>query len=63
MGIVIEFKYASSIPALDEACGRAMTQIKARRYDERLRNDGRSDILAYGMAFSKKWCKVVCEKL
>ncbi len=63
MGIVIEIKYASSIPALDEACGRAMTQIKARRYDERLRNDGRSDILAYGMAFSKKWCKVVCEKL
>ena len=63
MGIVIEIKYASSIPALEEACGRAMTQIKARRYDERLLNDGRSDILAYGMAFSKKWCKVVCEKL
>lgn len=62
-GIVIEIKYAPSIPALDEACGRAMTQIKARRYDERLRNDGRSDILAYGMAFSKKWCRVVCEKL
>ena len=62
-GIVIEIKYAPSIPALDEACGRAMMQIKARRYDERLRNDGRSDILAYGMAFSKKWCRVVCEKL
>ena len=40
-----------------------MEQIKARRYDERLRNDGREDILAYGVAFWKKRCKAVCKKL
>ena len=40
-----------------------MEQIKARRYDERLREDGREDILAYGIAFNKKRCKAVCERL
>ena len=34
-----------------------------RRYDERLRNEGRNDILAYGIAFCKKKCKVVVERL
>lgn len=62
-GIVIEVKYASSIAALDEGCRKAMAQIKERRYDERLRNDGRENILAYGIAFCRKRCKVVCEKL
>ena len=62
-GIVIEIKYVSSIAALDEGCKKAMTQIKDRRYDELLRNDGRDHILAYGIAFCKKRCKVVCEKL
>ena len=62
-GMVIEVKYAPTFKGLDEACTKAMTQIKERRYDERLRNDGREDILAFGIAFSKKRCKVVCEKL
>ena len=63
MGIVIEVKYAASIAALDEGCRKAMAQIKERRYDERLRSDGRENIIAYGIAFCKKRCKVVCEKL
>ena len=42
---------------------KAMEQIKARRYGERLRNEGREDILAYGIAFHKKRCKAVCERL
>ena len=62
-GIVIEVKYAPSIAALDEGCRNAMKQIQQRRYDERLRNDGRENILAYGIAFCKKRCKVICEKL
>lgn len=48
---------------LDKACERAMEQIKNRRYDTELREDGRDDILAYGIAFCKKRCKVVVEKL
>lgn len=62
-GIVIEVKYATSIAGLDEGCKKAMEQIKVRRYDEKLRNDGRENILGYGIAFCKKRCKVVCEKL
>ena len=62
-GIVIEVKYAREIAALDEGCQRAMAQIIERRYDERLRNDGRENILAYGIAFYKKRCKVVCGDL
>lgn len=62
-GIVIKVKYASTLSGLDEACTRAMAQIKERRYDERLRNEGREDIMEYGIAFGKKRCKVVCEKL
>ena len=63
MGIVIEIKYAATFQGLGEACAKAMEQIKARRYGERLRNEGREDILAYGIAFNKKRCKAVCERL
>ncbi len=62
-GLVIEVKYASSISALERVCREAMAQIKARRYDEKLRNEGREDIGAYGIAFSRKRCKVMFEKL
>lgn len=62
-GIVIEVKYAASIEGLDAECKKAMEQIKVRRYDEKLRNDGRENIFGYGIAFYKKRCKVVCEKL
>lgn len=62
-GIVIEVKYANTISGLDDACDRAMKQIRDRRYDEALREDGREDIIVYGIAFCRKRCKVVCEKM
>ena len=62
-GMIIELKYAATFLELDGACEKAMQQIGDRRYDEALRNDGRENILAYGIAFCKKRCKVVCEKL
>ena len=61
-GIVIEVKYASSVAGLEKACEEALRQIREKRYDERLRNDGRTDVLTYGIAFSRKRCKVVCER-
>lgn len=63
VGIVIELKCAHSMNELDKACERAMEQIKNHRYDAELREDGRNDLLAYGIAFCKKRCKVVVEKL
>ena len=62
-GIVIEVKYAKEMKELDAACEAAMAQIKNKRYDEALRDEGRCDILAYGIAFCRKRCRVVGEKL
>lgn len=62
-GIIIELKYAHTMNDLEKACERALGQIRDRRYDEALREDGRDDVLAYGIAFYKKRCKVVVEKL
>ena len=62
-GIVIEVKYAKEMKELDAACETAMAQIKNKRYDEALRDEGWCDILAYGIAFCRKRCRVVGEKL
>ena len=62
-GIIIEVKYAREIKGLDAACDAAMAQIKDKHYDEALRDEDRCDILAYGIAFCRKRCRVVGEKL
>ena len=62
-GIIIEVKYSKEIKGLDAACDAAMAQIKDKRYDEALRDEDRCDILAYGIAFCRKRCRVVGEKL
>ena len=61
-GIVIEVKYAKEMKELDTACEAAMAKIKDKHYDEALRDEGRCDILAYGIAFCRKRCRVVGEK-
>lgn len=63
LGIVIEVKYAKEFKGLDAACDAAMAQIKQKGYDETLRDEGRCDFLAYGIAFCRKRCRVVGEKL
>lgn len=62
-GIIIEVKYSSSFTGLEKSCDTALTQIKERRYDEKLRNEGRNEILAYGISFCKKRCCVKVENL
>lgn len=62
-GIIIELKSVDKITDLDSACKRAMSQIHDRKYDDYLRNEGKDNILAYGIAFYKKRCKVIVEKL
>lgn len=62
-GIVVELKYTKEFQEMEQACEKALTQIKDRRYQEYLRNDDRQDILLYGIAFCKKRCRVVAERM
>ena len=62
-GIIFELKYSKEAIGLEKACEKAIEQIKSRRYSEYLKNDGRHDMMFYGIAFYKKRCKVVVEKL
>ncbi len=62
-GMVIEVKYSPTLAGLDAACAAAMAQIKEKHYDERLRNEGRENITAFGIAFWKKRCRVVFERM
>ena len=62
-GLVVELKSVSGITELDGACARALQQIQERHYDEYLRDEGREDIWAYGIAFYKKRCRVMAERI
>ena len=61
-GIIAELKYTKEFNEMEQACQKALEQIRNRRYEEYLLNDGRSEILLYGIAFCKKRCKVVVSK-
>lgn len=56
-------KYSPTLAVMESVCVTALEQIKSKRYDERLRNEGRENVTAFGIAFCKKRCRVVFEKL
>ena len=62
-GIVVELKYTKDFSEMKVACQKALTQIKDRRYQEYLLNDDRKDIRLYGIAFCKKRCCAISEKI
>ena len=62
-GIVVELKYTKEYKDMEQTCRNALDQIKDRRYQEYLVNDGRNDIMLYGMTFCKKRCRVVVERM
>lgn len=62
-GVIVELKYAQTMTAMEKSCAKALAQIRAKRYAEYLHNNGREKVLLYGIAFCKKRCKVVAEKL
>ena len=61
-GMIIELKYSKSFSGLEKSCKDAIAQVRNRRYDTYLKNDGRQNILVYGIAFCKKKCKVMIEE-
>lgn len=62
-GVIVELKYAQTMTAMEKSCAKALAQILAKRYAEYLHNNGREKVLLYGIAFCKKRCRVVAEKL
>ena len=62
-GIVVELKYTKSFDELKAASMKALEQIRDRRYQEYLLNDDRKNIRLYGIAFCKKRCCAISEKL
>lgn len=62
-GIVVELKYTKSFDELKAASQKALDQIQDRRYQEYLLNDDRKSIRLYGIAFCKKRCCAISEKL
>lgn len=60
VGCVFEIKYAEN-GNFDEACRKAMQQIKDKKYADILKQEGFEKIYLYGIAFYKKFCKVVYE--
>ena len=51
------------VDVVEGNCRLKQALIKDKRYDEALKEEGRCDILAYGIAFCRKRCKVIGEKL
>lgn len=62
-GIIIELKHAQSYIAMENSCENALAQIDDRQYVQYLTNDDRHDVIAYGIAFHKKKCRVLAKKL
>ena len=62
-GIVVELKYTKNFDELKAASQKALDQIRDRRYQEYLLNDERKSIRLYGIAFCKKRCCAISEKL
>lgn len=61
IGIVIEIKYPEG-GDLEAGCREALKQIEEMGYKERLKDDGMSTIIKYGIACRKKECMVRVEK-
>ncbi len=62
-GLVIEIKSVDKITELDNACIGAIKQIHDRKYYDYLINEGKDDILLYGIAFYKKTCRVMVDTI
>ncbi len=61
-GIIFELKTVTGINEMEAACQRAIRQIREKHYADCLLDEGRQNILMYGIAFYKKRCRVKAEK-
>jgi hypothetical protein len=44
---------------MERACNEALVQIDCKKYASYLKDEGMKQIIRYGIAFYKKYCKVM----
>lgn len=60
--MVLELKLAATYKDLEEACNRALVQIKEKAYDSWLPEEGYTQALHYGISFYRKQCRIKAER-
>ena len=63
LAVVIELKAVKDIKKLDDACQSAIKQIEEKEYASELIEHEFNKILAYGIAFCGKKCKVIVKEI
>lgn len=63
LGFIVELKVVKDEDELEAACDAALNQIEDKEYMTILRHDRVKDILAYGIAFCRKQCRVKVKRL
>lgn len=61
-GIILELKYSKTLSGMEDACDRALAQIREKEYETALLREGMTTIYSYGIAFCRKVCQVKMEK-
>ena len=57
--VIVEFKHIKEEPAsLKDEAAKGLKQIEEKAYTHNLKEEGYTNILAYGIAFHKKACEV-----
>lgn len=59
--MVLELKVSDTYKGLEDACGRALRQIREKEYDSWLPEEGYTEVWNYGIAFFRKQCKIQAE--
>lgn len=60
--VIIKVKVSKTYRGLEEKCEEALTQIREKKYEEELRQEGYEDILKCTVSFYKKECMARIER-
>lgn len=59
--MVLELKAAETYKGLEDACDRALAQIREKKYDSWLPEEGYVEVWNYGISFYRKQCRIKAE--
>ena len=59
--MVLELKVSETHRGMEEACDRALDQIREKGYDSWLPEEGYTEVWNYGISFYRKQCRIKAE--